>query len=142
MGCRHRIKKYGLISQRRISQFEAERLLEERGIVVNSTNVNCLFSYSKRESLKHFIVKAMIFKILRNKGRKVACEVEINNGIVDLLDLDNLIAYEIESNLAKGKIENKLRNYRAVEDVIFIDLREVPNDLGKAEKFLKKIVVL
>jgi UTP-glucose-1-phosphate uridylyltransferase len=141
MNCRYRIKKYGLISQRKISQFEAKKLLEERGIVVNSTNVNCLFSYNLKESLKHFIVKAMIFKILRNKKRKVACEVEINNGIVDLLDIDNLIAYEVESKLTKRKIKNKLKNYRAVRDVIFIDLKKVPNNFEKAEKFLRKVIV-
>ena len=141
MSSRTRVKKYGLFSQRKILQFEAERMLREKGLVIDENYVNCLFLYNKKESLKHFLVKAIIFKILRERGRRIACEVEIKNGIVDLLDLDNLIAYEIESDFDKKKIERKVRNYKIVNDVIFINLREVPNEFKKAEKFLRKIVI-
>ena len=141
MSCRYRVKKYGLASQKQIMQFVAEDLLNKKGIVVNLHNLNCLFLHNLRESTKHFIVKAILFKLLRNKRRRVACEVEINSGIVDLVDLDNLIAYEIESKPTKRKMEEKVKNYEAVKDVIFIDLRKVPNDLAKAVKFLKKFVI-
>jgi hypothetical protein len=138
---RKKVEKFGLQSQKLISQIKARKILRENGIVANEKNKNCLFTHNKNESLKHFIIKAILFKILREKGRNVGSEIEIENGIVDLIDLDNLIAYEIENGTNKKKIEEKLKNYKAVKDVFFIDCKKVPNDLEKAEKYLRKIVV-
>ena len=141
MSCRKRVEKYGLISQRRILQWKAKNLLKAKGLVIDSNNINCLFLHNSKESLKHFLVKAIMFKILRNRKRKVGCEIEIDNGIVDLLDLNNLIAYEIESKFDKNKIKEKLKNYKTIKDVVFINLKKVPNEFEKAEKFLKEIVI-
>jgi hypothetical protein len=138
---RTKVEKFGLQSQKLISQIKAREILRENGIVVNEKNKNCLFTHNKNESLKHFIVKAILFKILREKGRNVGSEIEIKNGIVDLIDLDNLIAYEIENEINKKRINEKLKNYKVVKDVFFIDCKKVPNDLKRAEKYLRKIVV-
>jgi hypothetical protein len=138
---RKKVEKFGLQSQKLISQIKAREILRKNGIVVNEKNKNCLFTHNKKESLKHFVVKAILFKILREKGRNVGSEIEIENGIVDLIDLDNLIAYEIENGINKKRIEEKLKNYKVVKDVFFIDCKKVPNDLEKAENYLRKIVV-
>jgi len=138
---RKKVEKFGLQSQKLISQIKAKEILRKNGIVVNEKNKNCLFTHSKKESLKHFVVKAILFKILREKGRNVGSEIEIENGIVDLIDLDNLIAYEIENGISKRRIEEKLKNYKVVKDVFFINCKKVPNDLEKAENYLRKIVV-
>ena len=138
---RERFKKYGIASQRKILQFEAENLLKNKKVVVNSSNINCLFLHNSRESLKHWVVKAILFKILRNKKRKVASEVEVKNGIVDLIDLDNLIVYEIERKLNKKIVKRKLKNYGFAKDIFFIDLQKISNDIFEIEKFLKKFVV-
>jgi len=138
---RTKVEKFGLQSQKLISQIKAREILRENGMVVNEKNKNCLFTHNKNESLKHFIVKAILFKILREKGRNVGSEIEIENGIVDLIDLDNLIAYEIENGINKKRINEKLKNYKVVKDVFFVDCKKVPNDLEKAEKYLRKIVV-
>jgi hypothetical protein len=138
---RTKVEKFGLQSQKLISQIKARKILRENGIVVNEKNKNCLFTHNKNESLKHFVVKAILFKILREKGRNVGSEIEIEDGIVDLIDLDNLIAYEIENGINKKRIEEKLKNYKVVKDVFFVDCRKVPNDLEKAENYLRKIVI-
>jgi hypothetical protein len=138
---RKKVEKFGLQSQKLISQIKAKEILRKNGIVVNEKNKNCLFTHNKKESLKHFVVKAILFKILREKGRNVGSEIEIENGIVDLIDLDNLIAYEIENGISKRRIEEKLKNYKVVKDVFFINCKKVPNDLEKAENYLRKIVV-
>jgi len=138
---RTKVEKFGLQSQKFISQIKAREILRENGMVVNEKNKNCLFTHNKNESLKHFIVKAILFKILREKGRNVGSEIEIKNGIVDLIDLDNLIAYEIENEINKKRINEKLKNYKVVKDVFFIDCKKVPNDLEKAENYLRKIVI-
>jgi len=138
---RKRIERYGLQSQRLISQINARRILRENGIVINESNKNCLFIHNRNESMKHFIVKAMLFKILREKGRNIGTEIEIRNGIVDLIDFNNLIAYEIENGMSKKQIKEKIDNYKAVKDVFFINYNKAPENLKDAEKYLRGIAV-
>lgn len=138
---REKIRKYDLTSQRKIPYFEAEKLLSENGFVLNNKNKNCLFINSGNEGMKHWLIKAIIFKILRERGRNVGTEVEVNSGIIDILDADNLIAYEIETNLTKKKIREKIRNYSLVKDIFIIDTKEISDDLEEAENFLREKIV-
>jgi hypothetical protein len=138
---RKRIERYGLRSQKLISQINARKILKENGIVVTETNKNCLFLHNRNESMTHFVVKAILFKILRECSRSVGTEIEIRNGIVDLIDLDNLIVYEIENGMCKKRVRDKMTNYKNVKDVFFIDCKKVPEKLIDAEKYLRRIVV-
>jgi hypothetical protein len=138
---RNRVKKYSLQSQRKIPFFRTEELLRENGFVLTEKNKNCLYLNGGSESIKHFFVKALIFKILRDRGRQVGTEVEVNGGIVDVLDLENMIAYEVETNLTKEKIIDKIYCLHGLRDVFFIDTKEVSSDLYEAEKYLKEKVV-
>jgi len=138
---RKKIERYGLQSQRLISQINAREILRENGIVINESNKNCLFIHNRNESMKHFIVKAMLFKILREKGRNIGTEIEIRNGVVDLIDFNNLIAYEIENGMGKKQIKEKIDNYKAVKDVFFINYNKTPENLKDAEKYLRGIAV-
>jgi hypothetical protein len=140
-GVRERVRKYGLRSQKNISFLQAEKLLNSKGIVLNERNKNCLFTNGGNESMKHWLVKAMIFKILKEKGRIVGTEIEAKNGIVDVVDVDNLIVYEIEKNLTERKKKEKINQLKGVNDIFIIDLKKVPDDFEKAEKYLKEKVV-
>ena len=139
MGTREKVTMYGLKSQKYISFLQAEKLLASKGFVLNKKNENCLFLHNKKESMKHFIVKAIIFKILRERGRKVGTEIEFKNGIVDLIDVDNLIIYEIENSVTKAK--EKIKRLKNMRDVFVIDLKKVPDSLKEAEKYLREKVV-
>jgi hypothetical protein len=141
MSARRKILMYGLSSQKLISQCVAEELLQKKGFVLNERNSCCLFPHNKRETLKHWIVKAIVFKILLNKGRNVGTEIEVGNGIVDVFDSDNKIAYEIENNSSKPKIEERIHDLSGAKDVFIINLRHVPNDVNDAKKYLERIVV-
>ena len=136
-----RVKKYGLSSQRKIPYYKSRQMLQENGFVLSERSKNCVFTNGGSESLRHWIIKCIIFKILRNHGREVGTEVEVDNGVVDVLDVDNLIAYEIETDLTKEKIIDKIKNLNSVRDVFFIDTREVPNDFFEAEKYLKEKII-
>ena len=105
---RSRARKYGLSSQRKMSQSKAIQLLREKNYVITERNKNCLFLHNSHESLKHFVIKAIVFKILREFDRTVGTEIETNGGIADVIDVDNLIVYEIESNFSKRKLKEKL----------------------------------
>jgi hypothetical protein len=135
------VRKYSLQSQRKIPFFRTEELLRENGFVLTEKNKNCLYLNGGSESIKHFFVKSLIFKILRDRGRQVGTEVEVNGGIVDVLDLENMIAYEVETNLTKEKIIDKISCLHGLRDVFFIDTKEVSSDLYEAEKYLKEKVV-
>jgi len=137
---RNRVKKYGLSSQRGLNYLQAEKELRENGFVIGKNNMNCLFSSNGKESLKHFIAKAIIFKILRDRRRNVATEVETRNAIVDVLDVDNRIAYEVENGFDEDDIIG-LISHKELRDIFLIDLKEIPNDVFEAEEFLKQILI-
>jgi len=141
MSARRKILLYGLQSQKKISQITAESLLRKNSFVLNEKNRNCLFPHNKSESLKHWTTKAIIFKILRERKRNVGTEVEVGNGIADVFDEDNKIAYEIESEISKRKVREKTRNMSEANDIFFINLKKVPDEISAAKKYLERIVV-
>jgi len=138
---RLKARKYGVVSQKYISFLRAEKLLRTSGVVLNETNKNCLFMHNSHESTKHWVVKSILFKLLRERGRTVGTEVEIRGGIVDVLDVDKFIGYEIESNINKSSTQKKSKRLWRLHDVIFIDLKKIPDSLKAAEKYLRNLIV-
>jgi hypothetical protein len=139
MSARRKILMYGLSSQKVMSQISATKLLRKKGFVMNERNSKCLFPHNRKESLKHWAVKAIVFKILLDRGRDVGSEIEVGNGIVDIFDSDNKIAYEIENDVSGFKRKRYL-NF-AANDVFVINLKKVPDDIEVAKKYLERIVV-
>jgi len=137
MSVRNRVRRYGLKSQRLISQLKALKLLKSLGYVLNEQNKNCL--YLTKESMRHWLIKAAIFKILRDTGRVVGTEIEVNGGIVDVIDVDNLIVYEIENGSRRKK--KKLEQFKDFKDVFIIDLKTLPDNLKEIERALKEKTV-
>jgi hypothetical protein len=138
---RERVRRYGLRSQKSISFLQAEKLLASKGFVLTEKNKNCIFTNSGKESMKHWIAKAMVFKILRERGRTVGTEIETKDGIVDVIDVDNLIVYEIENSSNKMKKKKKLEQFKDFRDVFIIDLKSLPDKIKEMEKILKEKVV-
>lgn len=136
---RNRIKRYGLSSQKWLGQKKAQQLLEQEGIVLNEG----VFSHNKNESIKHFLVKAIIYKIIKEKGRIVGTEIETTNSIADVLDSTNMNVYEVETNATPGNRKEILKQYENVniKDVFIIDLRKVPNNIIEMEKCLRERIV-
>jgi len=105
---------------------------------------DCLYPHSAEETMKHWLIKAMIFKILHDLGRNVRTEAqseETNGNIVDVLDEDNLVAYEVETVLTRKIIEQKLRNLWQLHDVFIIDTRKIPDGIEAAVEYLKRKIV-
>jgi len=133
-------RKYGVASQKNISTLRADSLLEKNGIVLNAQNKNCLFMHNAKESTKHWTIKAIIFKLLRIRRRTVATEVEMKGGILDVLDVDSFVGYEIESTPTRKIVEKKTKQFWQLHDIIFIDARKVPDAISLAEKHLEKFI--
>jgi UTP-glucose-1-phosphate uridylyltransferase len=136
---RERVRKYGLRSQKFVTEQKAEELLKSKGFVLTNQNKNCLFTNGGKESMKHWIVKAMIFKILREMGRTVGSEVEVSSGIVDIIDVNNMIVYEVEMKMCWQEYETNM--FGRVRDVFIINLGKVPDDLNDAERYLREKIV-
>lgn len=102
---------------------------------------------SGRESVKHFIVKALIGRILHERGYGFVTEapISINSNIlyIDVFDYSNGIAYEVQSVVHEGTREAKrdLFESEAVKDVIIVDLDRISNEIFIAYRQLQKIVV-
>lgn len=105
---------------------------------------NCLYPHNSKETMKHWLIKAMIFKMLHDNNRTVRTETEIKETkgcVIDVLDEDNLIAYEIESNPTEEKMKRRIRQLWRMHDVFFIDCNKVPNSLSSTVKYLKGKIV-
>jgi len=138
---RKKVLKYGLSSQRRVPAFKAKDLLAEKGMVLTERNKNCLFAHNSKESMKHWIVKCVIFKILRERQRLVGTEIEVDGGVVDVIDADNFIGYEIESKLNKKKIKEKVLQFNSLKDLFLIDISKLSNDLRNIEEYVRNKIV-
>jgi hypothetical protein len=133
-------RKFPIASQGGISPERAGRLLRENGAVLTSVNKNCLYLHSSKETAKHWMVKALVLKLLRDLERTAGTEVEVVGGIVDVLDLDNFVGYEVEMSMSRTRAEAKARRLWQLHDVVFIDAHKVPNDIDAAEEYLRDIV--
>lgn len=138
---RKKVLRYGLSSQKSLPEFKARELLAENGMVLTERNKNCLFMHNNKESIKHWIVKCIVFKILRERERVVGTEIEVDGGIVDVIDVNNFIGYEIESKLNRRKIKEKLEQFDCLKDVFLIDISKLPNDIKNIEEYLKRKIV-
>ena len=82
---------------------------------------------TKAESLKHFIIKCMIYKRIKELGHKGNCEYDTEgpSGIFDVVDWDSGLVYEIWGNKpSKGAVNVKLMKYLkhgGIRDVIFVN---------------------
>ncbi|MBO3800536.1 MAG: hypothetical protein FGF52_05745 [Candidatus Brockarchaeota archaeon] len=93
------------------------RNLKEQGFDLREKNK--VLPYG-RESVKHFVVKALIGRILHERGYGFVTEAPISiNGNVAYIDVE----------------------CEAIKDVIIVDLNEISNDIFITYRQLQKIVV-
>jgi len=97
------------------------------------------------ESLKHFIIKSLVCRILFEKKHSFVCEALVENGKkVDVCDLSMQIAYEIEPNDSNATLDSKFGKYGispAIKDVIIIPYEKIPDDFNSAYITLKSMIV-
>jgi len=65
----------------------------------------------------------------------------MRGGIVDILDVENFIGYEVESHISEREILQKSKRLWRLHDLVFIDLKKVPDSIEEAEKYLRGIIV-
>lgn len=115
--------------------------LRQMGVDVDSINLNSLV-LSSDENMMHFIVKAIIFKLLREAERDVGCEMEIGDGVADVVDLKGKYVYEVETNPSEDRVKKKLEQFgNAITDMIIIDTNRLNISVEDAVWKLKNKIV-
>lgn len=81
----------------------------------------------KAESMKHFILKCMIYKRIKELSHKGNCEFDTEGscGIFDAVDWETGLVYEVLPNVPtefvkKAKL-NKYLKYGGIRDIIFVN---------------------
>ena len=92
-----------------------KRMLRQHGIIYDRTTSNVLRVHNKNESWGHFLTKAVLYKLFRDKGYTVLLEAETDRGIIDVFILDLELAIEVVSRpplekRAQAKYSSKFRD--------------------------------
>jgi len=130
----------------RIKKREHWQILKDLNDYLNADlkpqRINTLTSWNWNETTEHFITKAMVYKILRERDKNVFTEVRILNGIVDVFNLDDQIIYEIETEKKESTRKQKLDQFKSylIKDVVFIYLKDLPKKWEERYKYLQKIL--
>lgn len=95
-----------------------KRLYQQYGIIFDKTTRNVLRVHNKNESWGHFLTKAALFKLFRDKGYHVVLEAQTKNGIIDVFVLELGLAIEVLSNVYPKKITQVKNHYEAKEVVV------------------------
>ncbi len=115
------------------------------------TNLNKVRIHNRNETMKHFIVKAMVVKILFNEGYEVYSERELHIGnrcsskVADVAAYDGSniselkIVVEVETKLTKNH-ERDLMKFHKNHLLYIIELKDISNDLQEMEKQLRHIL--
>jgi hypothetical protein len=116
-------------------------ILNRRGEVYLDEDINKLKMFTK-ESLDHWIVKALTFYILRKMKHDVVTEFEITGlGQGDLLDLTTNTQYEIETVNNRNYHKRRVEQYRRVGvDVVVIPTNKLPIDIKVKIKAIKQYI--
>ena len=120
--------------------------------MIDWKNLNKVRGHNTGESMKHFIVKAMVAKIMVGKKYMVYTEHQISKNnfypeesktkIADVYafkDKEKIII-EVESIPTKKHIQDLVNFYNEIGDLIIIDLRKISMDIQEMEKQLREIL--
>ena len=122
-----------------------------KGGKMNWNKINKLRTHNKNETKKHFMVKAMTFKLLVDKGYYVYSECEVVNPktrekrVADIFaenprkKKERKICVEVETKPSKLK-NKKLMNFYEDDILYIIDTREISNDIQDMEFEIKHIL--
>jgi len=116
---------------------------------------NKLRPHNRRETFKHFMAKAMAFKILFNAGYHVYSEYELWKGkksckVADVYAYEGLPWYKLAVKPIVVEIESRptmrhridLMNFHEDRTLYIIDLRKISDDINEMEKQIRHILGL
>lgn len=101
-----------------------KRMLSKYGIIYDKTTRNVLRVHNKNESWGHFLTKAVLYKLFRDKGYEVLMEAETVRGVIDVFVLDLELAIEVVSHSYPGTVTHKKEVYKRVRELVVVTVPE------------------
>ena len=96
----------------------------------------------RSESFRHFMAKACLFYMLRERKHEVISEFELPESFIDLCDKTTMTFYEIDLFPTSTRLAEKADKYNYTGyDLIFINCRNIPDDVFQMRMFLEKFIV-
>jgi len=97
--------------------------------------------FMKGESFPHRFVKFLICHALFKRGHRFKTEQQIDNAICDVIDLDNLVIYEVETNSNPSTMRRKLEDFYHpfIEDIIIVSLKSLNFDWRTLSEICEQI---
>ena len=113
-------------------------------------NLNKVRVHNKKETVKHFMIKAMVLKILFNEGYECYTEREINKYVnprkvktrvadVCAIKSKERIIVEVETK-PTIKHNKELLDFYESDNLYIIDVRDISEDLNQMEAQLRHIL--
>ena len=103
---------------------------------------NGILNRCRGETLRHFIVKTVMFYQLCKLEHDIRTEWRVPNGYVDIVDLTTHTIYEIELSANKSFRNRKIDLYDMPGfEVIVVDCHNLPSDIDGMAVFLEQYIV-
>lgn len=106
------------------------------------TDTGSIYLHNKSETAKHLVMKALLALHLQQRGRPWGTEVDVGNGVVDVLDWGppdaKAIAFEIETGCTPERKRQKVAQYTnwIVRDVIVLKPEDAPDEIPKLYRWV------
>ncbi len=101
------------------------RMLSKYGIIYDKTTRNILRVHNKKESWGHFLTKAVLYKLFRDRGHDVVLEAETAHGVIDVFIVDLKLAIEVVSTPHPKKIKTIKNRYTKFNDILIVTVPEI-----------------
>lgn len=141
-----KLKQFGI--QRRHSGWHLEFSQKEYdhfnkyGIVLKKSWKNTIRqTQGKNESLKHWGAKAALSLVLMINDKEIVTEAITRNGVIDVYNLTDKVAYEIELACSPKKIQQKVNQLFVPEtmtDIFVFSGKEIPDTFEEMCVFFAK----
>lgn len=97
-----------------------KRMASQLGIIYDKTTRDVLRVHNKNESWGHFLTKAVLYKLFRDRGYTVVLEAESVHGVIDVFVVDLKLAIEVVSAAHSKKVESTIRHYEREGEVVVV----------------------
>jgi len=131
--CKFPVKNVSTTSKKFVNLLKK---LEACGITYDARHHDALIQGSASEGLKQFVVKSIIFYILRGKKHDIFTETKVQGEIINVLDVTTETCYKI-INAQKLKRSSPEKQGSTKFNEIIIDPEDLPDDINEIKKQLE-----
>ena len=127
-------------------QYQALRQLQNANVKATKENTIKFNAGGSSETIKHIVGKTLVARSGLLNGYQIDTEVEVPQGEIDVLLHSHpdrsTYAVELETGLTDETKTSKIRRYvnsvAPIDDIIFIEVTNIPMDMVEAQEYINK----